>query len=110
MSLKITGGIAGENNQLSYNSFTREAISIINNNETRRGQISTSDENIAITTLNNTGFFESTSFYPPAPNNTDYLDFTMFAILGNKLHAVYWTDASEGVLDAVKNFILSLIY
>ena len=32
----------------------------------------------------------------------------MFAILGNKLHAVYWTDASEEVPEAVQNLPYAL--
>ena len=100
--IKTTGGLAGVNNILSYDSFTREAISIINGNETRR-QISSSDEDLAIRALNNSGLFEAASFYPPSPNSTDYLEFTVFAILGNKIHGIYWTEASEDVPVAIQN-------
>ena len=105
--IKTTGGLVGVNNTLSYDSFTGEAVSNTNGNETRR-QISSSDENLAMRALNNSGFFEAASFYPPPTNITDYLEFTMFAILGNELHAVYWTDASEEVPEAVQNLPYAL--
>ena len=53
--------------------------------------------------LNNSIFFDTKSFYPPAPNSTDYQEFTLIAILDGKLHAIYWTDASEGVTEAIQN-------
>jgi Common central domain of tyrosinase/Bacterial TSP3 repeat len=102
LAIKTAGGIAGLNNILTYDSFTGEAVSIVNGNETR-GQISNSDEDLAIRTLNSSAFFEAASFYPPLSNSIDYLEYTMFTILGNKIHGVYWTDLSEEVPEDVQN-------
>jgi Common central domain of tyrosinase/Bacterial TSP3 repeat len=106
--LKLTDGLTGTQEQLSYNSITKEAISIINGNETRR-EISGSEEDVAIRTLNNSGLFETASFYSPPPNSTDFLEFTVFVMLGDKSQVVYWTDASEGVPDALKNLPYAMI-
>jgi len=106
--VKSIGGIAGVNNTLSYDSFTREAVSITNGNETRR-QISSSDEDQAIRAINNSDLFETlTSFYPPQPNGADYLEYTVIAIMDGKVQAVYWTDVSNNVPDAVKNLPYSM--
>jgi hypothetical protein len=66
--IKTAGNLVGVNNTLSYNSFTGEAVSITNGNETRR-QISSSDENLAMRALNNSDFFEAASFYPPTKHH-----------------------------------------
>ncbi len=101
--LKTTGSIAGVNNVLSYNSFTREAVLVVDGNETTR-PISRAEEEVAIRTLNTSGFFDtSVSFYPPDPNSTDYTEFTVFALLGNDLNVIYWTDASDGVPESIAN-------
>ena len=107
--IKKTGGIAGTSSQLQYDSFSKTSVSIVNGNESIR-QISTADEMVAKRILNNSGFFEAESFYPPAPNSTDYFEFTMIATLNGKLHAIYWTDASEGVPAGVTNLPYILAY
>jgi Common central domain of tyrosinase len=112
MILKTTGSNAVVNNVLSYNSFTKEAISTIDGNETRR-QISSPEEDEAARTLNMSGFFDaSTNFYPPRPNSTDDVEFTVFAVLGNNVNAMQWSDSSEGVPESFINLpytITSLI-
>lgn len=107
--IKRTGGIPGTNDQLQYNSFTKEAISIVNGTKASR-QISVLDEAIAKRIVNDSGFFNSKSFYAPAPNSTDYYEYTVFAMLNGKLHAVYWTDVSQDVPDGTRNLPFILAY
>jgi hypothetical protein len=108
--IKMKSGLTeGHDSRLLYDSFTKEAISIVNGNETLR-QISDSDEDVAKRTLNVSGFFDAESLYPPRPNSTGYLEFTAIATLNGKLHAIYWTDESEDVPDAIKNLPFILAY
>jgi Common central domain of tyrosinase len=103
MILKTTGSNTGVNIVLFYNSFTKEAISNVDGNETRR-QISSSEEDEVAQTLNLSGFFNaSTNFYPPMPKSTDDVEFTAFAILGNNVNAMQWSDSSEGVPESIIN-------
>ena len=107
--LKKTGGIAGIASQLQYHSVTKTLISTTNGNMSTK-QVSLADEMLLKQTLNNSGFFESISFYPPS-EGADYFEYTLIATLNNKLNAVYWTDVSNGVPPGVQNlpFILSYI-
>jgi hypothetical protein len=108
--IKKTRGIAGTTGQLQFDSFTKEAISTINGTKSSR-QVSDADEAIVKRILNDSGYFDSKSFYPSAPNSADYFEYTAIAILNGKLHAVYWTDTSEDVPNGIKNlpFILEYI-
>jgi hypothetical protein len=108
--MKKTGGIGGITSQLQYDSFTKTAISVINGTTSTK-QITTEDEMVAKRILNDSGFFDSGSFYPPSPNSADYFEYTLIATLDNKLQAVYWTDVSEDVPNGVENlpFILSYL-
>ena len=108
LEIEKRGGISGNNIKLLYNSLTKELLSIVNNNETRK-QINNSDEATASRILNGSGFFEAEASYPPAPNSTDYEEFTISATLDGKLNSVYWTTTSEGVPEPVANlpFILA---
>jgi hypothetical protein len=100
--IKKTGGIAGTSSQLQYDSFSKTAVSIVNGNESKR-QISSADEVVAKQILNDSGFFDSKSFYPPAPNSADYFEYTIIATLNGKLQAIYWTDASKDVPYGISN-------
>jgi hypothetical protein len=104
--IKKTGGIAGTISQLEYNSVTKTAISVINGTTSIK-QVSAADEMLLQRALNDSGFFESKSFYPPS-NGADYFEYTLIATLNNKLNAVYWTDVSKGVPPDIENlpFIL----
>ena len=105
--IKRTGSIAGGMSQLLYDSQTKQSISIVNGTKVFRN-ISDSDEAIARRILNDSGFFDSNSFYPPTSGTTDYFEYTVIARLNDKLNAVYWTDASAAISDRIKNlpFIL----
>jgi hypothetical protein len=108
--IKKTGGITGTTSQLQYDSFSKEAISIVNGNKSIRN-ISDHDEGVASRILNDSGFFDSDKiFYPPPSGSSDYFEYTVIATLNGKLHAVYWTDVSEGVLNGIKNLPFILAY
>jgi hypothetical protein len=104
--MKKTGGIGGTTSQLEYDSVTKTAVSVINGTTSIK-QVSAADEMLLQRALNDSGFFESKSFYPPS-NGADYFEYTLIASLNNKLNAVYWTDVSEGVPPDIENlpFIL----
>jgi len=93
-------GALQETISLSYDSFTKEAVSIINGKEITK-QVSNADEDMVKQILNNSGFFDANSFYHPAPISIDYQEFTLIATLDGKLHAIYWNDASEGVPEVI---------
>jgi hypothetical protein len=106
--LKTMGGANEINNILSYNSFTDEAISAVNDNGTRR-QISNAEEEAAIRTLNMSGFFDlPTAFYTPNSNDTEHVQFTVFAVLGDDIQVAHWTDASNGVPESILNLPYAL--
>ena len=111
LAIEKTDGFSGQAGRFSYNSVTNEVIYGVNNNETRK-QVSDSDEDSARRILNNSEFFESDSFYPPAPNGTDYQEYTLIGSLGSDLNAVYWTSASEQVPSTVENlpYILANVF
>jgi hypothetical protein len=108
LEIEKRDGISGDNIKLLYNSLTKNLSYIVNNNETRK-QISDADEATASRILNGSGFFEAEASYPPAPNSTDYEEFTISATLDGKLNSVSWTTTSEGVPEPVANlpFILA---
>jgi hypothetical protein len=106
--MKKTGGIAGTISQLEYDSVTKTAISVINGTTSIK-QVSAADEMLLQRALNNSGFFESKSFYPPS-NGADYFEYTLIAALNNKLNAVYWTDVSKEVPPHIENLPFILPY
>jgi hypothetical protein len=98
-------------NTFLYDSSTGQAISLIDGNKINR-EISNSIESVAKRTLNISDFFDIDNFYPVTPNIRDeFIEYMVVATLNGKLHAVYWTDKSDGVPDSVKNlpYILSYI-
>jgi hypothetical protein len=108
--IKRTGGIAGGDSSISYDSFTKRAISIVNGKEISR-QISNADEDMTKQILNNSGFFDANNnFYPPAPNSIDYQEFTLIATIDGNLQAIYWTDASEAVPEPIQNLPYIISY
>ena len=108
--IKKTGGITGTTSQLQYDSFSKESISIVNGNKSSRN-ISDYDEGVARRILTDSGFFDSDRiFYPPPTGGADYFEYTVIATLNGKLHAVYWTDISEGVPNGIKNLPFILAY
>ena len=110
LAIQIQGrnDATGLNSTLTYDSSTEQATTIINGNEFNR-QISDSDGQVK-QIVNRSGLFNAETFYPPLPNSTDYTEFTVISTLNGKLHAVYWTDASEGVPVGVKNLPYILAY
>ena len=61
LEIKKTGGIAGENSRLFYNSMTRELVTVTNNNETVK-QVSGADDSTARRVINDSGFFDSKTY------------------------------------------------
>jgi hypothetical protein len=108
--IERTGNLAGENTRLMYNSATNEATSIVDGNKTTR-PISAANETIIQQIVNNSDFFAADSFYPPKSDSTSYSEFMAFISMGDTFHAVYWTDASEGVPETIRNlpFVLDEI-
>ncbi|MPZ07635.1 MAG: hypothetical protein GEU26_14665 [Nitrososphaeraceae archaeon] len=102
LAIEKTGGSSGENTKLSYNSITNRAVFSTDNNQTIK-EVSESDEDTARRILNNSEFLDSNRFYPPAPNSTDYQEYTLIGSIGNSLNAVYWTSSSEDVPLTVQN-------
>jgi hypothetical protein len=114
IAIQKSGGIAGSTTGsiLSYDSLSKVATSIVNGNKLSR-QISDFDEQEAKRLLNNSGFSElttTTTFYPPASGSADYIEFTVIATLNGRLHAVYWTDVSEGVPEPIRNLPYIMAY
>jgi Common central domain of tyrosinase len=108
--IKRTGGLAGPTSQLQYDSFSKEAISIVNGSKSSR-IISDSDDIVARRIINDSGFFYSNKvFYPPVPNSRSCFEYTVIATLNGKLQAVYWSDASEDVPNGIKNLPFILAY
>jgi hypothetical protein len=109
--IQKSGGTAGAtSSSLLYDSLSKVATSIVNGNKLSR-QISDFDEQEAKRLFNNSGFFESTTtFYPPAAGSADYIEFTVIATSNGKLHAVYWTDVSEGVPEPIRNLPYIMAY
>jgi hypothetical protein len=108
--IKKTGGTAGTTSQLQYNSFNKQAISIVNGSKSSR-IIFDSDDAIARRILNDSGFFDSKKiFYPSLLNSRDYFEYSIIATLNGKLQAVYWTDASKDIPSGIKNLPFILAY
>jgi hypothetical protein len=63
------------------------------------GQLSESEKNSLKQLINDNGFFEANSFYPPSTKGAQ--NYTLLHVLSitidNKLHTVLWTDASNNV-------------
>jgi hypothetical protein len=104
-----SNGANSSNNQLEYNAFTKKATFVINGTTTNR-QLSVSDENVVQRILNDSGFLDSKSFYPPsqAPNLSGS-EYTLITILNGKIHAAYWTDNSPHVPNGLKNLPFILV-
>jgi hypothetical protein len=110
LTIKKSGGPVGTSSDLQYDSFNKTSVSIMNGTKSTR-QLSSADEILAKRILNDSGFFDSKSFYPPALDNEDSFEYTLSATLNGKSHAIYWTDASEGVPNGIRNlpFIMSYV-
>ena len=110
LAIQIQGinDATGLNSTLTYDSSTQQSTTIINGTKFNR-QISDSD-GLVKEIVNRSGFFNAETFYLPEPNSTDYSEFTVIATMNGRLHALYWTDASEGVPVGVKNLPYILAY
>jgi hypothetical protein len=109
--IQKSGGIAASSaSNLSYDSLSKLATSIVNGSKASR-QISDFDEQEAKRLLNNSGFFGlTTTYYPPPSGSADYIEFTVIATLNGRLHAVHWTDVSEGVPEPIRNLPYIMAY
>jgi hypothetical protein len=109
IGIKKIGNFGKTNTELQYNSFNREATSIVNNTKLSK-HIALADGNVAKRILNDSNFFDSNSFYPTNTlKNQSQSQYTLVAMLNGKLHEVYWTDTSD-VPSGIRNLPFILAY
>lgn len=107
--MKHMPGLGGGERSLSYSSLTGNAIIMNNGNESVK-KISNSQKEIVRSKLNNSGFFDTMSYYTPLENGRDSIQYVVIATSNGKLHGVYWTDTSRDVPDGLRNLPYILTY
>lgn len=108
IQIQGTNDATGLNSTLTYDSASQQSTTIINDTKFIR-QISDSDD-LVKQIVNRSGFFNAETFYPPAPNSTEYSEFTVNATLNGRVHTVYWTSVSEDVPAGIRNLPYILAY
>jgi hypothetical protein len=108
IQIQGTNDATGLNSTLTYDSASQQSTTIINGTKFNR-QISDSDGLIK-QIVNRSGFFNAKPSYLPAPNSTEYSEFTVNATLNGRVHTVYWTSVSEDVLYGIRNLPYILAY
>jgi hypothetical protein len=118
--MKVQGGLigAGSSSAIVYDSVSEEAITIRGWTAGLSGFEGTAfmrhipdfDEGEANRIIRESGFFEANTYYPPAPNTTDYREYNIVASSDGKLHSVYWTDTSVDVPEKLQRLPFNLGY
>jgi hypothetical protein len=81
----------------SYDSLTKQLVSISALGSPEIRLLSESEQNGLSEAIENNGFFEADSEYPPEPGAADFFTYSLSVIMDGKTHRVSWTDASVGV-------------
>lgn len=108
IQIQGTNDATGLNSTLTYDSASQQSTTIINGTKFNR-QISDSDD-LVKQIVNRSGFFNAKTSYLPAPNSTEYSEFTVNATLNGRVHTVYWTSVSEDVPAGIRNLPYILAY
>ncbi len=105
-----TGGIGGLKKRISYDSFTKELVSIDEKDDTiiEVTNITEIDEINIRQIINDNNIFSAQQNYFPEQGSVDFINYGILVIIGNKAHTVKWTDASIDVPDGLFQIAKSL--
>lgn len=92
---KKSGGFAGVNDRISYESITKKLIFVDRSNKRNEKRLETQNEEKLKETISDNGFFEVDNFYHSG-NMTDAYQYTLIATMDGQIQASHWTDDSEG--------------
>jgi hypothetical protein len=108
IQIQGTNDATGLNSTLTYDSASQQSTTIINGTKFNR-QISDSDD-LVKQIVNRSGLFNTEISYLPAPNSTEYSEFTVNATLNGRVYTVYSTSVSEDVPAGIRNLPYILAY
>jgi hypothetical protein len=98
-----TGGISGLKQRISYDSFTKDLVSINEKDDTiiEVTNFTETDELNIRQIINDNNIFSTQQNYFPEQGSVDFINYGILIIIGNKAHTVKWTDASLNVPDGL---------
>lgn len=94
---RISGGIAGIKNVISYDSITKKLL----RNDQLLKKLSNEDEKKLIATFTDNGFFEADRYSYPPGNVSDAFEFELIATWQLKGAFIRWYTGSEGVPEGI---------
>ena len=97
------GGFAPQlsSERISYDSLTNQLVSISGSNPPEIKILTDPEQYCLEKIIEQSGFFEASSDYPPVKGAADFFTHSLGIILSNKTHTVSWTDVSEGVPEGI---------
>lgn len=106
------GGYAGPAlsfERTSYDSVTKQLVSISALKSPEIRLLSEREQGSLMEAIENNGFFEAESEYPPEPGAADFFTYSLSVIMNGKTYRVTWTDASSNVPPGISTIVEAIL-